>query len=74
MLVCWPTSLGCWCAGRPAWDAGVLADQPRMLGYRLDFVVGHSLPVRLRSPRVLVPQTATASSFMNKESLVLLLI
>ncbi|GAA6106257.1 uncharacterized [Tachysurus ichikawai] len=42
LLVCWPTSLGWWyagpalgvgcrCAGRPAWDAGVLADQPWML-------------------------------------------
>ncbi|GAA6090396.1 voltage-dependent L-type calcium channel subunit alpha-1C isoform X1 [Tachysurus ichikawai] len=26
MLVCWPTSLGCWFAGRPARDAGVLAN------------------------------------------------
>ncbi|GAA6068909.1 uncharacterized [Tachysurus ichikawai] len=41
-LGCWPTSLGWWyagpalgagcrCAGRPAWDAGVLAEQPGML-------------------------------------------
>ncbi|GAA6105949.1 uncharacterized [Tachysurus ichikawai] len=31
LLVCRPTSLGRWCAGRPAWDAGVPADQPGTL-------------------------------------------
>ncbi|KAK2864284.1 hypothetical protein Q7C36_003438 [Tachysurus vachellii] len=27
MLVCWPISLGWWCAGRPVWDGGDLADR-----------------------------------------------
>ncbi|KAK2860185.1 hypothetical protein Q7C36_004351 [Tachysurus vachellii] len=45
MVVCWPTSLGYWCAGRPAWDAGVLVN----IYIYMSFKNHHSCPIGVRA-------------------------